>query len=162
MRLTRFAAIALPAMALAAVSVPFAAHAATTHAASHAASHEVRASVAASVAVYDCSNQPQVRPSTFDFFCDGSGSFTKLRWSTWNASIAAGTGVEYVDNCSPNCAQGTWSHRTVDLILWRSEPVKGHPGERGYTQMTTLYPGHPVDGHNTYTQTPPGVFPGEF
>jgi hypothetical protein len=160
MRLTRFAAIALPAMALAAVSVPFAAHAATTH----DAAREARASAAAvaSVAVYDCSNQPQVRPSTFDFFCDGSGSFTKLRWSTWNASIAAGTGVEYVDNCSPNCAQGTWSHRTVDLIFWRSEPVKGHPGERGYTQMTTLYPGHPVDGRNTYTQTPPGVFPGEF
>jgi hypothetical protein len=114
------------------------------------------------VAVYDCQNQPQVRPGTFDLFCDGSGSFTRLRWSTWNASLATATGALYVDNCTPNCAQGAWSHRTVDLIFWRSELVKGHPGERGYSQMTVLYPGQPVGSRNTYTQAPPGLFPGEF
>jgi hypothetical protein len=158
MRLTRFAAIALSVTALAAVSVPFAARAAT---ASQAAP-ETSASAAPSVAVYDCANQPQVRPRTFDFFCDGSGSFTGLHWSTWSTSVAAATGVQYVDNCTPNCAQGTWSHRTVDLIFWRSVPVKGHPGQHGYTQMTVLYPGHPVGNGNTYTSAPPGAFPGEF
>jgi hypothetical protein len=158
MRSTRFAAIALSATALAAVSAPFAARAATTSQAARATS----ASAAPSVAVYDCANQPQVRPGTFDFFCDGSGSFTGLRWSTWNASMAAATGVQYLDNCTPNCARGTWSHRTVDLIFWRSVPVKGHPGQRGYTQMTVLFPGHPVGSGNTYTSAPPGAFPGEF
>jgi hypothetical protein len=106
MRVTRFAAIALSATALAAVSTPFAARAAT-------ANQAALVTPAPSVAVYDCSNQPQVRPATFDFFCDGSGSFTKLRWSTWNASAAAATRVQYVDNCTPSCAQGTWSHRTL-------------------------------------------------
>jgi hypothetical protein len=157
MRSTRTAAIALTVTALVAASAPFAAHAATTH----EATHDTHASAAPSVAVYDCQNQPQVRPRTFDLFCDGSGSFTGLRWSVWNASTATATGVLYVDNCEPNCAQGTWSHRTVDLIFWRSKPVKGHPGERGYSQMTVLYPGQPI-GHNTYTSAPPGVFPGEF
>jgi hypothetical protein len=158
MRLTRLAAIALSVTTLAAVSVPFAAHAATVH----RATHETSASAAPSVAVYDCWNKPQVRPSTFYFLCDGSGAFTKLRWSTWNASMAAATGVQYINNCEPNCVHGTWSHQTVDLIFWRSLPVKGHPGERGYTQVTTLYPGHAVDSHNNYTATPPGLFPGEF
>ena len=158
MRLTRFAAIALSATALVAVSGPFAARAATEQ----GAADETGASAASSVAVYDCANQPQVRPTTFDFFCDGSGSFTGLRWSTWNASVAAATGVQYVDNCTPNCAHGTWSHRTMDLIFWRSVPVKGHPGERGYTQMTVLYPGHAIGSGNTYTSAPPGAFPGEF
>jgi hypothetical protein len=155
MRLTRFAAIALSATALVAVSAPFAAHAATAHDTTHA-------SAAPSVAVYDCANKPQVRPGTFDLFCDGSGYFTKLHWSLWNTSTATATGVLYVDNCEPNCAQGKWSHQDVDLIFWRSEPVKGHPGKRGYTQMTVLYPYRAIGNHSTFTQVPPGVFPGEF
>jgi hypothetical protein len=153
MRLTRLAMIALSAAALA-VSAPVAAHA--------AAGHQAAREAASSVAVYDCANQPQVRPRTFDLFCDGSGAFTKLTWSTWNASTATATGVLYLDNCVPNCAGGKWSHRTVDLIFWRSKPVKGHPGERGYSQMTVLYPGAPVGSRNTFTQAPPGAFPGEF
>jgi hypothetical protein len=157
MRLPRFAVIALSATALVAVSAPFAAHAAAQE-----ATHETHASAVRSVAVYDCLNKPEVRPGTFDLFCDGSGYFTRLRWSTWNASTAAAAGVLYVDNCEPNCAQGTWSHRTVDLIFWRSLPVKGHPGERGYSQMTVLYPGRAISSHNTYTGAPPGLFPGEF
>jgi hypothetical protein len=163
MGLTRFAAIALSATALAAVSAPFAARAATAQ----DATYRTDGAAAPSVAVYDCQNQPQVRPRTFFFFCDGSGAFTQLRWSAWNASMAAATGVQWVNNCLPNCAHGTWSHRTVDLIFWRSLPVKGHAGERGYTQMTVLYPGAPAPGSpatggNTYTQAPPGAFPGEL
>jgi hypothetical protein len=158
MKLTRFAAIALSASALAAISVPFAAHAATTH----ATAQVTEASAAPSVAAYDCANQPQVRPVTFFQFCDGSAYVDHLQWSTWNASTATGTGTQYVDNCTPNCASGKWSHRTVDLIFWRSIPVQGHPGERGYTQMTELYPGARVGSNNTYTSAPPGLFPGEF
>jgi hypothetical protein len=157
MRMTRLAVIVLSTAALAA-GAPLAAYAAT----GHDAVQETHASPAPSVAVYDCANQPQVRPRTFDLFCDGSGSFTGLTWSTWNASTATATGVLYVDNCVPNCAQGKWTHRTVDLIFWRSEPVKGHRGERGYSQMTVLYPGAPVGSRNTFTQAPPGAFPGEF
>jgi hypothetical protein len=158
MRLTRSAIIALSAAALAvgtlAAGAPLAAHAAT--------GHQAAPETAPSVAVYDCANQPQVRPRTFDLFCDGSGAFTGLTWSAWNASTATATGALYLDNCVPNCAQGKWTHRTVDLIFWRSEPVKGHRGERGYSQLTVLYPGAPIGSHNTFTQAPPGAFPGEF
>ena len=175
MKLTRLAAIVIPAAALVAVGVPLAAHAATTHAthathatqATHAthASHATQATKAAStpsVAVYNCVNKPQVRPKTFYIFCDSSGYLANLTWSTWNSTMATATGVEYVDNCEPNCAQGHFSHQAVNVILWRSKVVKGHSNERGYTQITFLYPNAKVGSHNTYTQAPPGVFPGEF
>jgi hypothetical protein len=149
MRMTRFALIALPAAAaVAAATLPFTANAATA----------VHKTASSNVAVYDCANQPQVRPSEFDIFCDGSGSIIHLNWASWNTSTATATGVEYVDNCVPNCASGKFSHQNVDLVFWDSKPVKGHKGHYGYTKMTTLFPSN----GKTSTQTPPGVFPGEF
>jgi hypothetical protein len=149
MRMARFALIALPAAAAAAAAtLPFTANAATT----------VHKTASSNVAVYDCANQPQVRPSEFDIFCDGSGSIIHLNWASWNTSTATATGVEYVDNCVPNCAAGKFSHQNVDLVFWDSKPVKGHKGHYGYTKMTTLFP----SSGKTATQTPPGAFPGEF
>jgi hypothetical protein len=175
MKLTRIAAIVLPTAALVAVGAPFAAHAATQHTATQhtaaqraatthpaTAAHLTKSAAAPSVAVYDCTNKPQVRPGTFYFFCDGSGYFANLKWSSWNAAMATATGVEYTDNCEPNCAAGKFSHQNVDVIFWRSEPVAHHADERGYTQMTVLSPNAKIGNHNTYTSSPPGVFPGEF
>jgi hypothetical protein len=153
-KMSRFAVIAVPAAAV--VALPFAAPAfAASGATGHPATTHKQAS---NVAVYDCANQPQVRPSEFDIFCDGSGAIIHLSWSGWNTSMATATGVEYVDNCVPNCAAGKFSHQNVDLIFWDSKPVKGHAGKYGYTKMTTLFP----SSGKTYTQTPPGEFPGEF
>ena len=157
---TRLAAIVLPAATLVAVAVPFAAHAATTSAAKTA--HVTKAAAIPALAVYNCINRPQVRPGNFDFFCDGSGYLTKLKWSSWNDTMATGTGVVYINNCEPNCAAGHFSHQNVDVIFWRSEPVAHHAGARGYSQMTLLYPNAKVGSHNTYTCAPPGAFPGEF
>jgi len=49
----------------------------------------------------------------------------------------------------------------VDVVLWRSEAVKGHPGKRGYTEMTFLFPNHSIRSGNTETVVAPGEFPGE-
>ena len=83
-----------------------------------------------SVAVYDCSNQPEIQPSTFDLFCDGSGSFTRLRWNTWNASKAAATGVLYLDNCVPDCAHAT-HYRSARLIAWHGSRAAAPSSRRG-------------------------------
>lgn len=109
---------------------------------------------AARIAVYDCANKPVVRPSQFDVFCDGSAALSKLSWSTWNTTEAIGTGVFYVDNCLPNCAQGKWSHQNAVVVLWRGKPVAHHPGQLGYSKMTLLYPG----SGKTQTMTPPGAY----
>jgi len=157
MKLTRSTVIALCVTALA-VGTPLAAEAAATH---PAAPQAQRAAASTSYAVYDCGNKPLVEPSTFVFTCDSSGYLTKLQWSSWSRAIAAATGVLYTDNCEPNCASGKWSHQNVDVVLWRSEEVKGQPGKRGYTEMTVLWPNHPIRSRNTETVVPPGAFPGE-
>jgi hypothetical protein len=162
MKLTRIAAIALPAaaavtaaVAVAAVSGPLAvsANAGTTHNAGtrHPAAQPPK------VAVYDCANKPVVRPKVFDIFCDGSDALVKLNWTSWNGSEATGTGTQYIDNCTPNCARGKWTHENVVVVLWRGQPAahhKGHKGQQAYTKMTLLYPA----AGKTSTITPPGAY----
>jgi len=157
MKLTRSAAIALSVTALAAIGAPLAAQAAATHGSATLA----QPAATTSVAVYDCGNKPVVKPTTFVFTCDSTGYLTKLTWNSWTAPTATATGVLYTDNCVPNCASGGWSHQNVDVLLWRSEPVKGQSGKRGYTEMTFLWPNHAIGSANTETRAAPGAFPGE-
>jgi hypothetical protein len=157
MKLTRSAAIALAATALAAVGTPLAAHAATAH----AAAPQARPAAAASFAVYNCANKPVVEPKTFVFTCDSTGYLTSLKWTSWTSATATATGVLYTDNCKPNCARGKFSHSNVDVVLWRSEAVKGQSGKRGYTEITALLPNHSTASGNTETFAAPGRFAGE-
>jgi hypothetical protein len=153
MKLSRKAAVSLSAAAAAVVCTPLAAHALTMQ--------DAASSGAASFAVYNCANKPVVEPKTFAFTCDSSGYLAKLTWSSWTSATATATGVLYTDNCKPNCASGKWSHQNVDVVLWRSEAVKGQSGKRGYTEITALFPNHSVQSQNTVTFTAPGAFPGE-
>jgi hypothetical protein len=149
MRLSRIASIALPAAAVAAVSVPLAVSA---NAAPGAASRP--SAPAPRISVHDCANKALVRPREFTIFCDGSRYLTKLSWTSWNATEATGTGVDYVDNCLPNCAQGKWTHQNAIVVLWRSRGVPHHKGQSEYTKLTVLYPG----SGRIATLTPPGAY----
>lgn len=120
----------------------------------HAAPVPGHHAAAATAAVYDCQNKPVVRPSEFDIFCDGSRSLTKLSWASWNATEATGTGVDWIDDCVPNCAQGHWSHQNAVIVLWRPTPVAHHAGQYGFSKMTLLYP----STGKTETITPPGAY----
>lgn len=144
-------ALALPAVAGLTAAAGLAAVTLTANAAT---AQPAAKTPAAKIAVYDCANKPQVRPSEFDIFCDGSAALAKMSWSNWNTTEATGTGVFYVDNCVPNCAQGKWSHQNVIVVLWRGKPVAHHPGKLGYSKMTLLYPG----SGRTQTMTPPGAY----
>ena len=157
MKLTR--SIALPVAAAALTTAAVVAGGLTMTANAHAATGRTTATRAVpapapAISVYDCANKPVVRPKEFDIFCDGSGSLTKLAWTNWNGTEATGTGVEYIDNCVPDCAQGKWQHENVIVVLWRGEPVAHHRGQRAYSKMTLLYP---VSGR-TQTLTPPGAY----
>jgi hypothetical protein len=147
MRMTRAAAVAVPTAAVLAAGLPLAAHAAS-------AGNAPRAGSTPAVAVYNCANEPQVRPSSFALSCDGSYELSKLSWTSWNLNEATATGLSYVNDCTPNCAQGTWSHTNVIVVLWRPEPVTGHKGDYGYSKITFLYP----QTGKTQTQSPPGEF----
>jgi hypothetical protein len=52
-----------------------------------------------------------VRPKDLQMSGDASWIIDDVRWSSWGGSVAHGTGVSDVDNCTPQCAGG--KHLTV-------------------------------------------------
>ena len=46
-------------------------------------------------------------------------SFGRLRWTTWNARQGRAWGVNWLDNCIPNCAQGTYFPKNVNVHVYR-------------------------------------------
>lgn len=64
------------------------------------------------------------KPSTIAFSRDSSNIVQHLTWSSWGPTTAAGHGTVALDNCQPNCAQGSVTQvaATVDL----SSVVGGH------------------------------------
>ncbi len=64
-----------------------------------------------------------VKPSTIDLSADGNGDLNGLTWSSWTAYSAEGSGSFNVNNCQPNCAQGTTVDVRVSVAL--SAPTSG-------------------------------------
>ena len=55
---------------------------------------------------YDC-EFPVQRPETIMLTCaDGGMTVTGIKWKTWNANEAAGTGIYSQNMCDPSCAEG--------------------------------------------------------
>ena len=74
-----------------------------------------------------------VEPSTIDLSADGNGDLNGLTWSSWTAHSAEGSGSFNVNNCQPNCAEGTTVDVTVSVAL--SAPTSG---SRPYFTAMTL------------------------
>jgi hypothetical protein len=92
--------------------------------------------------VFDCLSQPRVEPTDFILTCADAGSvLARLSWTNWTAERAVATGIHELNGCTPNCATGTFHDYPVVVIVWRSEPVAGHPGERYFTRITVRYTG---------------------
>jgi hypothetical protein len=149
MKLGRFGAIALPVAAVAATvataAIPLTANAANSAHSAHAANsahatHVAQHQSGSAYAIYNCANQPQVHPGSFDIFCDGSNYLSNLKWSQWGGTQSVADGVEWIDNCTPNCAAGKWSKQSVIAVFWQPKAVPGHKGKYGYVRMTLLYP----------------------
>jgi hypothetical protein len=64
-----------------------------------------------------------VKPSMIDLSVDGNGDLNGLTWSSWTAYSAKGSGSFNVNNCQPNCAQGTTVDVPVSVAL--SAPTSG-------------------------------------
>jgi hypothetical protein len=89
------------------------------------------------------SNPQQMRTEPAQIVTTGDGSeFLKdLTWSGWGQPTAQGTGLLEVDNCTPNCAQGTYTGYHATVTLTRLTPY-GH-GNEAYADMTVTAPGSP-------------------
>ena len=84
--------------------------------------------------VMDCQGiAPQVRPSELILACgDGAIRATDLRWTSWSATAARGSGKVGVDDCTPNCAIGSRVEYPANFEL--SAPA----ADRGATLLTEL------------------------
>jgi hypothetical protein len=90
--------------------------------------------------VINCLFKPQTRPSSFVLTCaDAGDSLTSLRWVSWGSGAAFATGVEQINNCTPNCAAGKFINYPVLVDLWRPEPLPGHPGVLYFSRVTRVY-----------------------
>lgn len=57
------------------------------------------------------------KPSTIDISGDASNIVGHLTWSSWGPAIAVGHGSLAVNNCQPNCAQGTITQTPATIRL---------------------------------------------
>ncbi len=57
---------------------------------------------------------------------DGNDTITGLRWAGWGAATARANGINHVDNCVPNCAQGHIRKVRVSVHLFSRGFYHGH------------------------------------
>jgi hypothetical protein len=84
----------------------------------------------------------QTEPTEIVTTGDGSGFLKALTWSGWSTATAQGTGLLEVDNCNPNCAQGTFTGYQATVTLSDLTPYGN--GDEAYADMTVTAPGSPV------------------
>jgi hypothetical protein len=68
---------------------------------------------------------PLVRPTSMVVACgDGNFYFTKITWSSWNATGAAGSAIAHQNDCKPYCAAGHFHSYRVRLTLSQPRACK--------------------------------------
>ena len=85
---------------------------------------------------FDCSTNfchPQVRPSIQYFGAGGTLRMTNLNWRSWRASSAYARGTRAVNDCIPNCGQGTIHYYPGSITLWG---IRHHNGKRYFWHET--------------------------
>ena len=89
----------------------------------------------------------KTEPAQIVTTADGSGYVKNLVWSGWGTAIAHGAGILEVDNCIPNCAQGTFTGYPATVTL---SALTGYGnGLHGYSVIAISAPGSPSP-HETF------------
>ena len=74
---------------------------------------------------WDC-EYPAQKPEAITFTCaDGNMYVDQILWSEWNNTGARGTGTYNVNDCEPDCADGTMLRGPVDITLSNPTEYKG-------------------------------------
>ncbi len=59
--------------------------------------------------VVTCTGEMRTEPAQIGLAADGTGYLTSLVWSGWGTPTATAVGTLEVNNCQPNCAQGSFT-----------------------------------------------------
>jgi hypothetical protein len=90
--------------------------------------------------VVNCLLKQQTGPSWFILTCADAGDvLTGMHWVSWGPAAAFATGIEQINDCTPNCARGKFISYPVLVNLWRPEPLPGHPGTLYFSRATRVY-----------------------
>ena len=87
---------------------------------------------------HDCFHV-SVRPHAILFACGDGGYYARrLHWADWHVRSARGAGVFYLNDCTPNCAEGTFHRARGTIVLSRPRYCRGIDG-RVFSRMTVRY-----------------------
>jgi hypothetical protein len=65
----------------------------------------------------------QVRPSAIILFCGDDGAYVNhIRWSSFGAATARGSGTYAFNPCKPNCAASKYKTYSVKLVASQAKP----------------------------------------
>ena len=93
----------------------------------------------------------EAMPSEISTAADGSGFVKNLLWSNWGNSRATATGMLEIDNCTPNCAQGTYAGYPATVTLSGLMPYGS--GVEAYSTIVVQAPTAPAnEGTFAYTR----------
>jgi hypothetical protein len=81
-----------------------------------------------------CNGQMRTQPTQVLTSGDGSAYVRGITWSGWGSPTATGTGTMEIDDCNPNCAQGTFTGYPATITLSGLTPYAS--GKQAYADMT--------------------------
>jgi len=94
-------------------------------------------------------SQMKTEPTQIVISADGSAALTNLSWSGWASPTATGTGTLELDNCNPNCAQGTFTGYPATVTL---SGLTGYGyGDSAYSTMVVSAPTSPASSESFST-----------
>ena len=101
----------------------------------------------------NCATHLRYRPQVITVFCaDGGMQVKRLHWSKWSAGEARGRSrYTYVNDCTPNCAQGHFHRFRVRLVLHRVRTCSQND-KQVFTRMTVIFLGQKWSGRRKFTQ----------
>jgi hypothetical protein len=71
----------------------------------------------ATAVLYNCTGQAVTQPADYILTCADAGiNLSGLIWSGWGSTRATATGQMATNDCSPDCAQGTYHYTSVQVI----------------------------------------------
>jgi hypothetical protein len=109
----------------------------------------------------NCANT-QFKPKKIVIACGDAGIWLgKLRWSSWGATSASGSGVFNWNDCTPNCSKGQIKSVPVKVTL--SKP-KTCPGQTNpdFKQAALTYTGARPKYHPATVKFTCPVLPGQY
>lgn len=83
----------------------------------------------------------KVQPAQIVTSADGSGYVKDITWSGWGNATATGAGTLEADNCTPNCAQGTYTGYPATVTLSGLSPYGSNA--EAYSEMVVSAPTSP-------------------